>query len=63
MTDIPSHSFGSKPKWRCKSNADLLTLFNNLFPILLELLDHLPNFLCGQYASDFCVADEGFHTG
>ena len=33
MTDIPSRSFGSKPKWHCKSNTDLLTLFNNLFPI------------------------------
>jgi hypothetical protein len=33
MTEIPSHSFGSKPKWHCKSNTNLLTLFNNLFPI------------------------------
>jgi hypothetical protein len=33
MTDIPSWSFGSKPKWHCRSNTDLLTLFNNLFPI------------------------------
>jgi hypothetical protein len=33
MMDIPSHSFGSKPKWQCKSNNNLLTLFNNLFPI------------------------------
>ena len=33
MTDIPSRSFGSKPKWHCKSNTNLLTLFNNLFPI------------------------------
>jgi len=33
MTDIPSRSFGSKQKWHCKSNTDLLTLFNNLFPI------------------------------
>jgi len=33
VTDIPSRSFGSKPKWHCKSNTDLLTLFNNLFPI------------------------------
>jgi hypothetical protein len=33
MTDIPSRSFGSEPKWHCKSNTDLLTLFNNLFPI------------------------------
>jgi hypothetical protein len=33
MTDIPSCSFGSEPKWHCKSNTDLLTLFNDLFPI------------------------------
>jgi hypothetical protein len=33
MTDIPSRSFGSEPKWHCKSNTELLTLFNNLFPI------------------------------
>jgi hypothetical protein len=33
MTDIPSCSFGSKPKWLCKSNPELLTLFNTLFPL------------------------------
>jgi hypothetical protein len=33
MTNIPSRSFGSKPKCHCKSNTELLTLFNNLFPI------------------------------
>ena len=33
MTDIPSRSFGSEPKWHCKSNTNLLILFNNLFPI------------------------------
>jgi hypothetical protein len=33
MTDIPSRSFGSKPKWHCKSNTNLPILFNNLFPI------------------------------
>jgi hypothetical protein len=33
MTDIPSWSFGSKSKWHCRSNTDLLTLFNNPFPI------------------------------
>ena len=36
MTDIPSRSFGSKPKWHCKSNTKVLTLFNNLFPILSQ---------------------------
>jgi hypothetical protein len=33
MTDIPLHLFGSKPKWLCKTNTDLLTMFNNLFPL------------------------------
>jgi hypothetical protein len=32
MTE-PLTFLGSKPKWHCKSNTDLLTLFNNLFPI------------------------------
>ena len=36
MTEIPSRSFGSKNKWHCKSNTELLTLFNNLFPILFQ---------------------------
>ena len=66
MTNILSRSFGIEPKCHCKSNTELLTLFDNLFPIpysLSELLDHLPNFLHGWYASDFHVADEGFHTG
>jgi hypothetical protein len=30
MTDIPSRSFVSEPEWHCKSNTELLTLFNNL---------------------------------
>jgi hypothetical protein len=33
MTDILSRSFGSKPKWFCKTNNDLLTLHNTLFPL------------------------------
>ena len=33
MTDIPSRLFGSNPKWLCKTNTDLLTMFNNLFPL------------------------------
>jgi hypothetical protein len=33
MTDIPSRSWGSEPKWYCKTEEDLLTLFNNSFPI------------------------------
>jgi hypothetical protein len=33
MTDIPSRSFGSEPKWFCKDNNALLTLFNDSFPL------------------------------
>ena len=33
MTDIPSRSFGSEPKWFCKSHSELLTLFNTTFPL------------------------------
>ena len=32
ITDIPSRSFGSDPTWYCKTDADLLTLFNNNSP-------------------------------
>jgi hypothetical protein len=31
--DIPSQSFGSNPAWMCASDSDLLTLFNNRFPL------------------------------
>lgn len=33
MTDIPSRSFGSVAEWHCKTDNDLLTLFNTLFPL------------------------------
>ncbi len=33
MTDIPSRSFGSKPKWHFKTDEDLLTFFNSTFPL------------------------------
>ena len=33
MTDIPSRSFGSEPKWLCKTDSELLTLFNRTFPL------------------------------
>jgi hypothetical protein len=33
MTDIPSRSFGSVAKWFCKTDEDLLTLFNSSFPL------------------------------
>lgn len=33
MTDIPSRSFGSEPKWHCKTDDALLTLYNSAFPL------------------------------
>jgi len=33
MTDIPSRSFGSNPAWHCTSDAALLSLYNNKFPL------------------------------
>ncbi len=33
MTDIPSRSFGSIPKWYFKTEQQLLTFFNNTFPL------------------------------
>ena len=33
ITDIPSRSFGSKPEWHFKSDKELLTFFNNTFPL------------------------------
>ena len=36
ITDIPSRSFGSIPKWHCPTDAHLLTLFNTLFPLPLQ---------------------------
>ena len=33
LTDIPSRSFGSVAEWHCKSDNDLLTLFNSKFPL------------------------------
>lgn len=32
ITDVPSRSFGSEPLWHCKSDAELLTLFNTFSP-------------------------------
>ena len=34
MVDILSRSFGSKPKWYCKTDTDFLLLFNNTFSLL-----------------------------
>ena len=33
LTDIPSRSFGSDPAWYCKTDTQLLTLFNSTFPL------------------------------
>ena len=33
LTDIPSRSFGSDAAWYCKTDTQLLTLFNNTFPL------------------------------
>jgi hypothetical protein len=33
LTDIPLRSFGSVPEWHCLSDGNLLTLFNNKFPL------------------------------
>jgi hypothetical protein len=33
MTNIPSRSFGSEPKWHFKTDLDLLTFFNVTFPL------------------------------
>lgn len=33
MTDIPSRSWGSNPKWHCKDDTNLLALFNTTFPL------------------------------
>jgi hypothetical protein len=36
ISDMPSRSFGSKPKWTCKTNEDLLTIFNSMFPLQMQ---------------------------
>ena len=33
ITDIPSRSFGSIPKWHCPTDTHLLNLFNTMFPL------------------------------
>ncbi len=33
LTDIPLRSFGSVKEWECKTNEDLLTLFNKQIPL------------------------------
>jgi hypothetical protein len=36
ISDVPSQSFGSNPKWTCKSDDDLLPLFNSMFPLPMQ---------------------------
>ncbi len=33
ISDVPSRLFGSNPTWKCDTDADLLTLFNPMFPL------------------------------
>eukprot|EP00956_Cyclotella_meneghiniana_P025446 scaffold53123_cov73-Cyclotella_meneghiniana.AAC.1 len=33
MTDMPSRSFGSEPKWHCKTDDEFLAMYNSLFPL------------------------------
>jgi hypothetical protein len=33
ILDVPSRLFGSNPAWKCDTDADLLTLFNPMFPL------------------------------
>jgi hypothetical protein len=55
LTDILLQSFGSVKEWECKTDNDLLTLFNHKFP--------LPHRHRNDYACDFHTADEGYYAG
>ena len=33
MTDVPSRSFGSEPKWFCDNDIDFCNMFNDMFPL------------------------------
>jgi hypothetical protein len=33
ILDVPARLFGSNPAWKCDTDADLLTLFNPMFPL------------------------------
>jgi len=33
MTDVPSRSFGSEPKWFCRTDDEFCTMYNKLFPL------------------------------
>jgi hypothetical protein len=36
ISDVPSKSFGSNPKWTCKFDDNLLTLSNSMFPLPMQ---------------------------
>jgi hypothetical protein len=36
ISDVPSQSFGNNPKWMCKTDEDLLTLFNSMFLLQMQ---------------------------
>ncbi|KAL7458421.1 hypothetical protein ACHAWC_009998 [Mediolabrus comicus] len=57
MTDIPSRSFGSEPKWHFKTDDELLTFFNT------QLLERIPAELKDSYEGDFRAADAAFFAG
>ena len=33
MTDVPSRSFGSEPKWLCHNDVEFLSMYNKFFPL------------------------------
>ena len=38
ITDVPSRSFGSEPRWQCTTDDAFLTMFNKMFPLPLQNL-------------------------
>ncbi len=64
ISDVLSRSFGSNPKWMCKSDDDLLTRFNSMFslPMQKSWTVYRPN--CAVvFSGDFNLADEAFRAG
>ena len=47
ITDIPSYLFGSNPQWHCKTDADLLKLFNQTFPESIMVPTECINLVAG----------------
>jgi hypothetical protein len=52
IVDILLHLFESNPLWKCKTDFDLLTLFNSMLAIMGSLP---PELVC-----DFSLVDEAF---